>query len=298
MLKKYLTKFTVDILPSVAATVIGAYIVNHYIVSKPDPAAQVPSVVSTADPKAAPEAAKVDSKASDVKASDAKASDAKTPDAKTPDASTAAINNRAPGVKAKGVSERAILEKTAAEKDLPKTSPTSRRKPLLSRPRHGGIRLRRVKRLSPGPFLLPPRLSCRWYRRLPRLCRLKPRALRKSAATPTILRARRSNVCAVRTMVRRDRRKPLARRIRLAFRKQPATQMHPVSCWRPRSGRCRRRSWSPHPRVKTVDSTTGSLEMKPPLIPAPYGTKIPVARRRRLISRHPRSTCAPKRRGR
>ena len=40
MLKKYLTKFTVDILPSVAATVIGAYIVNHYIVSKPGPAQQ------------------------------------------------------------------------------------------------------------------------------------------------------------------------------------------------------------------------------------------------------------------
>ena len=42
MLKKYLTKFTVDILPSVAATVIGAYIVNHYIVSKPGPDAPVP----------------------------------------------------------------------------------------------------------------------------------------------------------------------------------------------------------------------------------------------------------------
>ena len=32
MLKKYISKFTIDILPSVAATVIGAYIVNHYIV--------------------------------------------------------------------------------------------------------------------------------------------------------------------------------------------------------------------------------------------------------------------------
>ena len=31
----YLKKFAVDIFPSVAATVIGAYIVNHYIVSKP-----------------------------------------------------------------------------------------------------------------------------------------------------------------------------------------------------------------------------------------------------------------------
>ena len=38
MLKKYVAKFTVDILPSVAATVIGAYIVNHYIVtSRPEP---------------------------------------------------------------------------------------------------------------------------------------------------------------------------------------------------------------------------------------------------------------------
>ena len=30
----YLKKFAVDIFPSVAATVIGAYIVNHYIVSQ------------------------------------------------------------------------------------------------------------------------------------------------------------------------------------------------------------------------------------------------------------------------
>ena len=33
----YLKKFAVDIFPSVAATVIGAYIVNHYIVTKPAP---------------------------------------------------------------------------------------------------------------------------------------------------------------------------------------------------------------------------------------------------------------------
>ena len=35
MLKKYVSKFTIDILPSVLATIIGAYIVNHYIVAKP-----------------------------------------------------------------------------------------------------------------------------------------------------------------------------------------------------------------------------------------------------------------------
>ncbi|WP_398474856.1 hypothetical protein [Tardiphaga sp.] len=34
MLKKYLSKFTIDILPSVFATVVGAYIVNYYIIPK------------------------------------------------------------------------------------------------------------------------------------------------------------------------------------------------------------------------------------------------------------------------
>ncbi len=104
MLKKYLTKFTVDILPSVAATVIGAYIVNHYIVSKPAPNAPVASAVSTVDPKAAPDSAKVDAKASEKSAE------------KTPDTSAEIGNTRGPGVKAKGISERAILEKAAAEK--------------------------------------------------------------------------------------------------------------------------------------------------------------------------------------
>ena len=32
---KYVSKFTMDILPSVVATIIGAYIVNHYIATKP-----------------------------------------------------------------------------------------------------------------------------------------------------------------------------------------------------------------------------------------------------------------------
>ena len=70
MPKKYLTKFAVDILPSVA-TVIGAYIVNHYIVSKPS-GSPVHSCFDRRS-KAAPGAAKVDVKA-----------DAK-PDRKTPE---------------------------------------------------------------------------------------------------------------------------------------------------------------------------------------------------------------------
>jgi hypothetical protein len=84
MLKKYISKFTIDILPSVLATIIGAYIVNHYIVARPDaPAAAVASTPETkkADPK-----------------------------------SPAIANIPESGVKAKGISEKALLEKTASER--------------------------------------------------------------------------------------------------------------------------------------------------------------------------------------
>ena len=95
MLKKYLTKFTIDILPSVAATVIGAYIVNHYIVTKPGADAPVAAAVSAADPKAV-------AKSTEAKATETKAKEAG--------------NLPAAGVKAKGISEKAIFEKTAAER--------------------------------------------------------------------------------------------------------------------------------------------------------------------------------------
>jgi hypothetical protein len=92
----YFKKFAMEIVPSVAATIIGAYIVNHYINAKPaheaPPAAQVSTGVSTAQPK----------------------SDAGKPDpAKAnPDAEVAGIP--AAGVKAKGVSEKGLLEKNAS----------------------------------------------------------------------------------------------------------------------------------------------------------------------------------------
>ncbi|WP_312014959.1 hypothetical protein [Bradyrhizobium sp. AUGA SZCCT0160] len=90
MLKKYISKFTIDILPSVAATVIGAYIVNHYIVTRPGTDAPVAAAVSAADPKAA----------------------AKTQDTKAAETG----NPPTAGVRAKGISEKALLEKTAAER--------------------------------------------------------------------------------------------------------------------------------------------------------------------------------------
>src|SRR3981081_1227117 len=79
---KYVSKFTLDVLPSLLATVIGAYIVNHYIVSKPD--APVAAATSTANAKA--------ETPSDV------------------------ANIPEPGVRAKGISEKAVLDKSAAEK--------------------------------------------------------------------------------------------------------------------------------------------------------------------------------------
>ena len=84
---KYVSKFALDILPSVVATIIGAYIVNHYIATKPGADAPLAAAASTADPKA---------------------------DAK-PSGTSALANIPEPGVKAKGISERAMIERSAAE---------------------------------------------------------------------------------------------------------------------------------------------------------------------------------------
>jgi hypothetical protein len=93
----YLKKFAVDIFPSVAATVIGAYIVNHYIAAKPGTDTPPVAAASTANPRA-----------------DGRA-ESRT-DAKPADTSASVSNLPAAGVKAKGISEKAIMEKTAAER--------------------------------------------------------------------------------------------------------------------------------------------------------------------------------------
>jgi hypothetical protein len=88
---KYVSKLAMDILPSVVATIIGAYIVNHYIVAKPATDAPVTAAVSSADPR------RVDAKIN-------------------ADASTDVANIPEAGVRAKGISEKAILEKSAVDK--------------------------------------------------------------------------------------------------------------------------------------------------------------------------------------
>ena len=92
---KYVSKLAMDILPSVAATIIGAYIVNHYIVSKPGADAPVAAAVSTADPKTDPKTA-----------ADGKPVEKPVDVSNLPEA----------GVKAKGMSERTLLERSASEK--------------------------------------------------------------------------------------------------------------------------------------------------------------------------------------
>jgi hypothetical protein len=121
---KYISKFTIDILPSVVATIIGAYIVNHYIVAKPA-GAPAAAAVSTADPKKA----------------DAKASDANIP---------------AAGVKAKGISEKAVLEKTAAEKpavvDKPDETASLPAEPRRHQPTP---REKTIAKVTPTPVQIP-----------------------------------------------------------------------------------------------------------------------------------------------
>jgi hypothetical protein len=86
---KYLAKISMDILPSVLATIIGAYIVNHYINAKP--AADTPAAI------VAPAEAGKDGKPAD----------------------TASLP--AHGVKAKGVSEKNVTEKAPVEKPVDKS---------------------------------------------------------------------------------------------------------------------------------------------------------------------------------
>ncbi|TQF38123.1 hypothetical protein UNPF46_17490 [Bradyrhizobium sp. UNPF46] len=81
---KYLAKISMDIFPSVLATIIGAYIVNHYINAKPAP--DTPSAV------VAPAEAGKDGKPTDT------------------------ANLPTPGVKAKGISEKSVSDKGVTDK--------------------------------------------------------------------------------------------------------------------------------------------------------------------------------------
>ena len=92
----YLKKFALDVVPSVVATILGAYIVNHYITAKTATDTPPASVASTTDA-----GRKADPKKAAVKPAETSAETAAIPE---------------PGVKAKGISERAMIENRAAER--------------------------------------------------------------------------------------------------------------------------------------------------------------------------------------
>jgi hypothetical protein len=104
---KYVSKIALDIFPSVLATIIGAYIVNHYINSKPAADAAVTAAVSPANPNNADPA-----------------------NATKP----GLANLPGPGVKAKGISEKSLTNKSAAESAGEKPAATAETKSADSKP--------------------------------------------------------------------------------------------------------------------------------------------------------------------
>ena len=129
---KYVSKFALDILPSVVATIIGAYIVNHYIATKPGADAPVAAAVSMADPKA---------------------------NAK-PSGTSALANIPEPGVKAKGISERAMIERSASEQPAAAEKPVEKSIdkpaetasiPTETRRHQPSLRERAITKVIPAP---------------------------------------------------------------------------------------------------------------------------------------------------
>jgi hypothetical protein len=121
---KYVSKFAMDILPSVAATIIGAYIVNHYIVTKP--AADAPAAAVSA----------------------ANSNKADTGSDGKPSGAFASLPG--PGVTAKGISEKAMLDKTAGEKPAAAQKSTPVEK-AAEKPTETASIPAETRRRQPGP---------------------------------------------------------------------------------------------------------------------------------------------------
>ena len=127
---KYLTKFALEIIPSVVATILGAYIVNHYINTKPDsPPSTVASVASAAY-------AKITGSKNDTPKSFDKGTNSAKADAKPAETSAEISNVPAPGIKAKGVSEKSLADKAAEKAVEVKPTETASLPAETPAPRH------------------------------------------------------------------------------------------------------------------------------------------------------------------
>jgi hypothetical protein len=157
---KYFSKIAMDILPSVAATIIGAYIVNHYITAKPAPDSPAAAAMSLANPKKA--TPKVDFKA-DSKPSETSSDVANLPQAgvRAKGISEKAVSEKAASEKAaseKAASERAALEKSAAEKPVEKPADKPAETASISadsRRHQAGPREKTAAKTVPAPVVVP-----------------------------------------------------------------------------------------------------------------------------------------------
>ena len=235
---KLASKFAMDIFPSVIATIIGAYIVNHYINAKtPADTAAPAAAVSTVDPKKA--SAKADSK----------------PAEKSGDLA----NIPEPGVRAKGISEKSITDRSPTERAAEKPSEKADRPsetasippvaPAETGNRHKVTREKAASKPNPAPAPEPVAAapatapSAEPAANGPDandLARAAIERLRGSEPAPAAPRARKR---AARWFARRRLNRPVS-----WPRRRP--HPHPRSPWRPRppqtpplSSRCRRRFW-------------------------------------------------------
>ena len=147
---KLVSKFAMDVFPSVIATIIGAYIVNHYINNKTPADSATAAAVSTADPKKA-------SSRGDSKPAEKSADIGNIPE---------------PGVRAKGVSEKAIIDKSPVDKtaekpaekadkpaetaSIPPTTPADSRRHQPTAREKAAARTAPAAVPAPAPSSLPP----------------------------------------------------------------------------------------------------------------------------------------------
>jgi hypothetical protein len=123
MLKKYLSKFTIDILPSIVATIVGAYIVNHYIIPK-----------ARDDRPAAAAAAVPERKQPESRAAKGKPAETSADVADVPDAAPAKLRG----------GDKPGVEKASIEKSETVNAPSELR-------RHQPVREKAVAKVTPAP---------------------------------------------------------------------------------------------------------------------------------------------------
>jgi hypothetical protein len=123
MIVKYLSKFVLEVLPSVVATIVGAYIVNHYI-TKPAADAPVAAAVSTVDARGDAKPAETKSAdagpaKADVKSAD-RNTDLKSADIKGPETSSETASAPEPGpIRMIPLDKAPAAEKPAETASLP-----------------------------------------------------------------------------------------------------------------------------------------------------------------------------------